>query len=138
LFVVAKYVQSRYGLWKGNCCHTVSQLFAAHFSFWDCYCKLVETFHVVSECKTAVYFNWSLIHVIAQPVQLFWPLVTFSVASSNSLTDSDLQPLTNTEQDLRRHSFIQYYYIFRKKRNTIQKFSIVHCGKQVVRFAPIQ
>jgi hypothetical protein len=24
--------------------------------FWSQYCKLVETFHVASECKTAVYF----------------------------------------------------------------------------------
>jgi len=53
------------------------------------YHKLVETFHVVSECKTAIYFSWSAIHALAKPVQLFWPLVTFGVASSNSLTDSD-------------------------------------------------
>jgi len=45
--------------------------------------------HVVSECNTAVYFSWCLTQALAQPVQLFWPLVTFSVASGNSLTDSD-------------------------------------------------
>ncbi len=75
-------------------------------------CKLVETFHVVGECKTAVYFCWFLIHALAQPVQLFWPLVTFGVASSNSLTDSDLQRLTETEKYETRHSFIQYKKLF--------------------------
>jgi len=60
------------------------------------YPKLVETFHNVSECKTAIYFSWSLIHALAQPVQLFWPLVTIGVASSESLTYSDLQLLTET------------------------------------------
>jgi len=33
-----------------------------------------------------------------------------SVTSSNSLTDSDLQPLTETEQDQMWHSVIQYNY----------------------------
>ncbi len=51
----------------------------------------------VSECNTAVYFSWCLIQALAQPVQLFWPLVTFSVASGNSLTDSDLQLFIETE-----------------------------------------
>ncbi len=46
------------------------------------YCKLVETFNVVSECKTAVNYSWCWIHIFAQPVQLFWPLVTFGIASS--------------------------------------------------------
>ncbi len=72
------------------------------------YRKLVETFHVVSECNTAIYFSWCLVQVFAQSVQLFWPLVTFGVAPSNSLTDFDLQRLTETEQDQTRHSFIQY------------------------------
>jgi len=68
----------------------------------------VETFHVVSECKTEVYFSWSLIQaLLAQPGQLFAPLVTFGVASSDSLTDSDLQLLIEAEQDQTRHSFIQ-------------------------------
>jgi hypothetical protein len=71
------------------------------------YCKLVETFHVVSEFNTDVYFSWCLTQALAQPVQLFWPLVTFSIASSDSLTDLDLQLLTETEQDQMRHSFIQ-------------------------------
>jgi len=53
------------------------------------YRKLVETFHVVSEYKTAVYFSWQF--------------VNFSVASGDSLTDSDLQLLIETEQDQTRH-----------------------------------
>jgi len=73
------------------------------------YHKLVETFHVVCECKTAVYFSWCWIHTLAQLVQLFWQLVTFGVASSDSLTDSELQLLIETEQDWTRHSFIQYF-----------------------------
>ncbi len=40
--------------------------------------------------------------LLAQP-----PLVTFGVASSDSLTDSDLQLLIEAEQDQTRHSFIQ-------------------------------
>ncbi len=74
------------------------------------YHKLVETFHVVSECNTAIYFSWCLIQALVQPVQLFWPLVTFSVASGDSLTDSDLQLFVETEQDGTRHSFKKYYY----------------------------
>jgi len=49
--------------------------------------------------------------VLAQPVQLFWPLVTFSVASGDSLTDSDLQLFIETEQEHTIHTFIQYYNI---------------------------
>jgi len=67
----------------------------------------VETSYVASECKTAVYFSWSLIQALAQPVQLFWPLVTFSITSGDSSTDSDLQLFIETEQDRTRHSFIQ-------------------------------
>ncbi len=79
-------------------------------NFWFYYHKLVDTFHIVCECNTAVYFSWCLIQALAQPVQLFWPLVTFSVASGNSLTHSDLQLFTETEHDrLTRHSFTQYY-----------------------------
>jgi len=76
-------------------CTALSQencIFSWHYS------KLVETFHVASECNTAVYFSWSLIQAFAQPVQLFWLLVTFRVASCNSLTDSDLQLFIKTEQ----------------------------------------
>jgi len=36
-----------------------------------------------------------------------WSLVTLGVASSDSLTDLDLQLLIETEQDWMRHSFIQ-------------------------------
>ncbi len=72
------------------------------------YCKLVETFHVVSECNTAVYFSWCSVQALAQSVQLFWPLVTFGIANSDNLTDLDLQLFTETEQDQTRHSFIQY------------------------------
>jgi len=64
------------------------------------YRKLVETFHFGNECNTAVYFSWCLIQVLAQPVQLFWPLVTFSIASGNSLTYLDLQLFIETEQDI--------------------------------------
>jgi len=71
------------------------------------YRKLVETFHGVSECNTAVCFSWCLVQALAQPVQLFWSLVTFGVASGNSLTDSDLQLFIETEQDRTRHTFIQ-------------------------------
>ena len=71
----------------------------------------METFHVVSECNTAVYFSWCLIQALAlaQSVQLFWPLVTFSVASGYSLTDSDLQLFIETEQDQTRLTFKQYH-----------------------------
>jgi len=74
------------------------------------YCKLVETFHVVSECKIAIYFSWFLIQALAQPVQLFLLLVTFSVASIDSLTDSDSdwQLFIETEQDQTRHSLHLY------------------------------
>jgi hypothetical protein len=62
------------------------------------YRKLVETFHIVSKCNTAVYFSWCLAQVLAQPVQLFWLLVTFNVTSGNSLTDSDLVfPMSSIE-----------------------------------------
>jgi hypothetical protein len=70
------------------------------------YCKLVETFHVGGECNTAIYFSWCLIQALAQPVQLFLPLVTFSVASGNSLTDLDLKLFIETEQDWTRHTTI--------------------------------
>ncbi len=72
----------------------------------------METFHVVSECNTAVYFSWSLIQALAQPVQLFWPLVTFGVTSGNSLTDSELQLFIETEKDQTRYLFIQYWLYF--------------------------
>jgi len=74
-----------------------------------------ETFHVASECNTAIYFCWCLIQAFAQPVQLFWPLVTFSVASYNSLIDSDLQLFIETEQDRTRLTFIQYSSCLSKK-----------------------
>jgi len=77
-------------------------------SVLDSDCKLVRYFQIVSECKTVVYFSWSLTLSLAQPVQLFWRLVTFGITSNDSLTDSDLQMLTETDQEQRRHSFIQY------------------------------
>jgi len=46
--------------------------------------------------------------VLAQPEQLFWLLVTFIVASGDSLADSDLQLFIETEQDQMRHTIIQY------------------------------
>jgi len=56
-----------------------------------------------------IYFSWCLIQALAQPaVQLFRTLVTFSVASSDSLADSDLQLFIETEQDWTRLTFIQY------------------------------
>jgi hypothetical protein len=73
------------------------------------YGKLVETFHVVSECNTAIYFSWCLIEALVQPVQLFWPLVTFSVNSGDSLTDSALQIFIETEQDRTRHKCAKDY-----------------------------
>jgi len=36
-----------------------------------CYRNLVETFHVVSECKTAVYFRWCLVQALAQQYSSF-------------------------------------------------------------------
>jgi hypothetical protein len=71
------------------------------------YRKLVETFHIVSEYKTAIYFSWSLIQALAQPVQLFdcWSLL--SVAHPNSWTDLDLHLFIETEQDQTRLSFMQ-------------------------------
>ncbi len=58
----------------------------------------METFHVASEWNSAIYFSWCLAQAFAQSVQLFWPLVTFSVASGDSLTDSDLQLLIETKR----------------------------------------
>ncbi len=69
------------------------------------YRKLVEIFHIVSECNTTIYFSWCLIQAIAQPVQLFWLLVTFGIASGDSLTDSDLQLFIETEQDWTRQLY---------------------------------
>jgi len=77
-----------------------------YFDPW-LYCKLEETFHVVSECKTAFYFSWSLMQVLSQSVQLFWPLVTFSVASSNSLTGSLLE--IHTSLKLNTQNQVTFY-----------------------------
>ncbi len=63
--------------------------------------KVVETFHVVSECKTVIYFSWCWIQALAQPVQLFWPLVTFGVTSCDSLTIDRLR-LTTINRDRKR------------------------------------
>jgi len=35
------------------------------------YCKSVETFHIVSEFKTAFYFSWSLVQALAQHYSCF-------------------------------------------------------------------
>jgi len=63
--------------------------------------KLVETFHIAS-----VYFSWCSLQRLSNQYSCFdhW-LITFSVASHDSSTDSDLQLLTETEQDQMRHSF---------------------------------
>ncbi len=80
----------------------------------------------------AIYFSWSLIQALAQPVQLFWPLVTFGVASSNSLTDSDLQLLIETEQDLTRHSFIQLFWRQKMSNPKHIKHSFVIFGTKIL------
>jgi len=67
----------------------------------------VETFHVVSECNSAVYFSWCACPTSTAVLTVGWPLVNFSVASGNSLTDADFQLFIETEQDGTRHSFIQ-------------------------------
>ncbi len=66
------------------------------------YCKLVETFHVVSECKTAIYFSWSLIQALPNQYNCFdcWSLL----ASSNSLTDS--QVCINKDRTRQNETFI--------------------------------
>jgi len=66
----------------------------------------VETFHVVSECKTAVYFSWSNSGVCPTNTAVL-TFFTFGVESFDSLTNSDLKLLIETEQDGTRHSFIQ-------------------------------
>ncbi len=77
-------------------------------NWWRPFTFLVEIFHVISECKTAVYFSWSLTQVLAQPVQLFNRWSLHSIASCDSWTDSDLQLFIETEQDQTKLSFIQY------------------------------
>ncbi len=68
------------------------------------YCKLVEAFHNVNECKTAVYFGWWL------PLQFMRPddfdRLPFGVASLQ--TDWELHLATETEQDCTRLSVLQY------------------------------
>jgi len=68
----------------------------------------VETFHVVNECKTPIYFHWCLVHALAQQYSCFDYCFIIGVAFSNSFTNSDLQLLIETEQDQMRQSFIQY------------------------------
>jgi len=63
----------------------------------------VETFHVVSECNTARLFLL-MFNTDACPTSTAVLTVGhFSVASSNSLTDLDLQLLIETEPDQTRH-----------------------------------
>jgi len=71
------------------------------------YRKLVETFHVVSECKTAVYFRrWAGPY---STIQLFWPLELFSDTSWDRWTDSDATVIYRDRTwSETRHSFIQY------------------------------
>jgi len=68
---------------------------------------IIETFHVVSECKTAVYFSWCLIHSHAQQYNCFNHWFMIGVASSDSFPESDLQFLIETEQDQTRQPFKQ-------------------------------
>ena len=49
-------------------------------------------------------------HGLAQEYGCFDRWFMIGVASSNSLTDLDLQLLIETEQDQMRQSFIQYKY----------------------------
>ncbi len=101
-FVLVYFYKAFHGFGRAKFDDGCSVLGSTQFSILSQYHKLVETFHVVSECNTAFYFSWCLIQAHAQPVQLFWPLVTFSVASGNCLTDSDLQLFIETEQDRTR------------------------------------
>ncbi len=40
---------------------------------WE-FCKLVETFHIASECRTAVYFGWWFTLQV-QVARWLWPLI---------------------------------------------------------------
>jgi len=70
------------------------------------YRKFVETFHVVSECKTAL-FSVDLCYTrLATSTAVLTIGDNIGVASSDSLTDSDLQLLTEREQDRPNETFI--------------------------------
>jgi len=93
-------------LWKGQVnCQKLFNLSKKLKCAWidlSYYHKLV-----FSECNTAIFFQLIFHTCACTTIQLFRPLVTFGVTSSDSLTDSDLQLLSETEQDQMRHSFIQ-------------------------------
>ncbi len=66
------------------------------------YCKLVETFHNVSECKTVVYFDWWL------ALQIGWMILTVNLlALLHFWTDWELHLTTETEQDRTRLLLLQ-------------------------------
>ncbi len=65
------------------------------------YRKLVETFHIASECNPGVHFSWCFSQVLVQPVELFCPLVTFSFATAwQTQTNNYSQRQNKTEQDI--------------------------------------
>ncbi len=63
------------------------------------YCKLVETFHVSSEWKTAVYFKWWYTERFVYETAV--PTVR-SLVLLNFMTGSDLQLCIETEEDQTR------------------------------------
>jgi len=54
------------------------------------YCKLVETFQVASECKTAAYFGRSLVHPLKKWSEVVQPLEYNSIVKQLFI-DQDLK-----------------------------------------------
>jgi hypothetical protein len=69
--------------------------------------KLVETFHVFSECRTAVYFNWWLSLQFGQPRWLWLWLWQLSSCRFIFRQSESLHLATETEQDHMRLSLLQ-------------------------------
>ncbi len=58
-----------------------------------------ETFHIVSKCKTSVYFSWSLVQAIDKQIQMFWGLV---LKLASHLVTADRLMLTTINRDRTR------------------------------------
>jgi len=60
----------------------------------------VNTFHVVSECKTAVYFSQCLIQALAQ--QIHTAVLTIGINIASPVTTADRLRLTTIDIDRTR------------------------------------
>ncbi len=81
-------------------------------SVLDSYRKLVRYFHIVSECMTVIYFSWSLILSLAEPVQLFWPLVTFGFGVASRQLDRLWLTTVNRDRSRAKETFIYTIFSF--------------------------